>query len=166
MKTQYWSRIQMKLFREWEDARQKVNQWKSEGQMVVFTNGCFDLLHPGHLQYLSEAKDSGDRLIIGLNADDSVKRLKGEGRPVRKVEERALMLAGLEMVDAVVAFSEDTPLQLIEYLRPDILVKGGDYEIKDIVGAKEVRSYGGQVKKLSFQQGFSTTALIEKIKRL
>jgi rfaE bifunctional protein nucleotidyltransferase chain/domain len=156
----------MKLFREWEDARQKVNQWKSEGQMVVFTNGCFDLLHPGHLQYLSEAKDSGDRLIIGLNADDSVKRLKGEGRPVRKVEERALMLAGLEMVDAVVAFSEDTPLQLIEYLRPDILVKGGDYEIKDIVGAKEVRSYGGQVKKLSFQQGFSTTALIEKIKRL
>lgn len=166
MKSEHWSRIGMKLFTNWKDALKKVEQWKSQDKKVVFTNGCFDLLHPGHLHYLSEARDCGDVLIIGLNSDDSVRRLKGENRPVNSEKERALMLAGMNMVDAVVSFDEDTPLELIKYLRPDVLVKGGDYEIDQIVGANEVKAEGGEVRKLSYLQGFSSSALIDKIKRI
>lgn len=131
---------------------------------IVFTNGCFDLLHPGHLRYLAQARDLGDFLIIGLNSDDSVSRLKGPNRPIQKEAVRAEMLAALHVVDAVVVFDEDTPFELINYLKPDILVKGGDYTPDTVVGADVVTANGGQVEIISFEEGYSTTDLIEKIK--
>jgi D-glycero-beta-D-manno-heptose 1-phosphate adenylyltransferase len=130
---------------------------------VVFTNGCFDLLHVGHLRYLQQARSLGDQLIVGLNSDQSVKRLKGESRPVQTELDRAEILKGLRCVDEVIIFNEDTPLKLIESIRPDILVKGGDWDVSRIVGADFVMSYGGEVKSLPFHQGRSTSNLIEKI---
>ena len=131
---------------------------------MVFTNGCFDILHYGHLHYLIQARELGDRLIIGLNSDASVSRLKGEHRPIQDLRTRQMMLASLEFVDAVVLFEEDTPLNLIKNLLPDILVKGGDYSPETIVGAKEVRDSGGEVKVLSFIPGYSTSSIEQKIK--
>ncbi len=133
---------------------------------VVFTNGCFDLLHPGHIHYLSAARELGDFLIIGLNDDNSVHRLKGENRPVNPLEYRACMLAALWCVDMVVAFSEDTPLALIKVLRPDVLVKGGDYKPEDIVGGSEVRAHGGDVIVIPFVEGYSTSKLIARIQAM
>jgi D-beta-D-heptose 7-phosphate kinase/D-beta-D-heptose 1-phosphate adenosyltransferase len=133
------------------------------GQKMVFTNGCFDLLHPGHLRYLDQARSLGDYLFVGLNSDESIRRLKGPGRPVRNQDERAEMLAGLTMVDGLAIFDEDTPLAMILALKPDFLVKGGDWAVGDIVGGQEVLSYGGQVRSLTLEKGYSTTALIEKI---
>ena len=130
---------------------------------IVFTNGCFDLLHVGHLRYLKEARALGDRLVVGLNSDDSVKRLKGENRPLVSENYRKEMLLALRFVDEVEIFNEDTPLDLIKKLKPQVLVKGGDYKISEIVGAKEVLENGGEVKSLEFYQGFSTSALVEKI---
>jgi len=130
---------------------------------IVFTNGCFDILHRGHIMYLSQAKELGDYLVIGLNSDSSVKILKGPSRPVNNQEDRALMLAALEFVDAVILFEEETPLKLIENISPDILVKGGDYIPENIVGYDHVMQHGGQVKVLPFVTGYSTTNLIEKI---
>lgn len=130
---------------------------------VVFTNGCFDILHVGHVRYLKQAKALGGKLVVGLNSDESVKRLKGEKRPLVSELERKEVLEALDCVDEVLIFSEDTPLELIKRLKPDILVKGGDYELKDIVGAKEVLSWGGEVKPLSFYEGFSSSNIIEKI---
>lgn len=166
MSSEHWKKVERKVCESWEKAAKLRQEGLEKRNKVVFTNGCFDLLHPGHLQYLSEARDCGDMLIIGLNDDSSVKRLKGEGRPVREVRERALMLAALQMVDAVVVFSEDTPLELIKYLQPDVLVKGGDYMLENIVGAREVLARNGTVKQLSFVEGYSTTSLIRKIKKL
>ncbi len=130
---------------------------------VVFTNGCFDIIHSGHIAYLKEARSLGDKLIVGINTDASVKRLKGNGRPINNLEDRIEVLSSLSFVDEVIPFDEDTPLQLIKKIRPDVLVKGGDYKISEIVGAEEVISYGGQVRVLSFMRGKSTTRLIKKI---
>ena len=130
---------------------------------VVFTNGCFDILHRGHVEYLFSARAMGDRLIVGLNGDGSVTRLKGEGRPVNPYEDRAIVLAGLEAVDAVARFDEDTPLALIAALLPDVLVKGGDYRADDIVGAAEVRKAGGEVAVVSLVEGRSTTGIIDRL---
>lgn len=138
--------------------------WKAEGKKVVFTNGVFDLLHIGHITYMAKAAELGDKLIIGLNADASVKRLKGDDRPVNDQNSRALLLAALFFVDAVVLFEEDTPQQLITALLPDVLVKGADYAIENIVGAKEVIANGGEVKTINFVEGHSSTAIIQKIK--
>jgi rfaE bifunctional protein nucleotidyltransferase chain/domain len=135
----------------------------ASGRRLVFTNGCFDLLHEGHLTYLAEARALGDHLLVGLNSDASTGRLKGPSRPVRDERERALMLAALVMVDTVTLFGEDTPLALIEALKPDILVKGGDWAVEDIVGGRETLARGGQVRSLTLTPGRSTTALIERI---
>jgi rfaE bifunctional protein nucleotidyltransferase chain/domain len=134
------------------------------GKQVVFTNGCFDILHVGHVRYLQEARAQGDWLVVGLNTDASVRRLKGPSRPLQSEEARAEILAALACVDFVTFFSEDTPENLIRELRPDVLVKGGDYSIESIVGAPFVQSYGGRVKSLQFVDGFSTTSIIKKIK--
>lgn len=139
---------------------------RANGQRVVFTNGCFDILHAGHVEYLTEARQKGDRLIVAINDDAGVKRLKGAGRPINTVDRRQTMLAGLEAVDWVVSFSEDTPEALLELIRPDVLVKGGDYTVDQVVGSDIVRSYGGEVSVLKLVDGLSTTALAEKIKRL
>lgn len=138
--------------------------WRFKNQKIVFTNGCFDLLHPGHIEYLAKARDLGDILIVGLNTDASVKRLKGEGRPTQNQEARAMVLAGLGNVDGVVLFDEDTPLELIKQVQPDVLVKGGDYEVKDIVGYDVVKAKGGEIITIPFVDGFSTTSILEKIK--
>lgn len=132
---------------------------------IVMTNGCFDILHAGHIDYLSKAKQMGDRLLVALNDDDSVRRLKGEGRPVNNVMQRAIVLSALSMVDWVVVFSEDTPLTLIEKVKPDVLVKGGDYSVENIVGAEFVQSYGGEVKVIDYVEGISTTLLLNRISK-
>jgi len=146
-----------------QQAQDQVRQWKSEGNRIVFTNGCFDLLHPGHIDYLDRAAALGDQLIIGLNDDDSIRRLKGPSRPINPLPDRATMLAALRAVALVVPFSEDTPLKLISALMPDILVKGGDYQADDIVGAAQVRQHGGEVIVMPFIDGHSSSGLIQRI---
>lgn len=146
-----------------QKAAQRIASWRVTGQRVVFTNGCFDLLHPGHVTYLEAARGLGARLVVGLNDDDSVRRLKGPTRPVLTVADRATILAGLEAVDLVVPFAEDTPLELILQLRPDVLAKGGDYDPSTMVGAKEVAGWGGEVTVIPFVAGKSTTQIVEKI---
>jgi len=137
--------------------------WKAQGKRVVFTNGCFDLLHPGHITYLQDAKTLGDVLIIGLNDDASIRRLKGDARPINPLDDRAVMLKALKPVDEVVAFSDDTPFNLISALLPDVLVKGGDYSADNIVGADVVTNAGGHVTTIPFLAGYSSTRLIQKI---
>lgn len=137
-------------------------QWRNEGLTVVFTNGCFDLLHIGHVTLLDEARREGDRLIVGINSDASVSRIKGPSRPIVPEYARARVLAGLAAVDAVVVFNEPTPLEIMIALRPDVIVKGGDFADCEIVGAPEARSWGGRVKILSLVEGFSTTNLIAR----
>ena len=144
---------------------QKVSQWKNEGKKIVFTNGVFDMLHKGHIFSLSQAAKQGDILIIGLNADSSVKRLKGNDRPINDQQARALLLASLVMVDAVIIFEEDTPIKLITSILPDVLVKGGDYTIDEIAGAKEVIANGGKIVINPVIDGFSTTAIIKAISK-
>jgi rfaE bifunctional protein nucleotidyltransferase chain/domain len=146
-----------------EVTKAKVDFWKSEGDKVVFTNGVFDLLHIGHITYMAKAADLGDRLVVGLNADSSVKRIKGESRPINDQANRAALLAALFFVDAVVIFDEDTPINLISTLLPDILVKGSDYTIDTIVGAKEVMANGGEVKTIDLVEGYSSTSIIKRI---
>mgnify|MGYP000161809354 CR=1 FL=1 len=148
-----------------QQAQQLVQRWRLFGQTTVFTNGVFDLLHEGHLFSLSEAAKEGDHLIIGLNADASVKKLKGPNRPIQSESSRSKLLAALPFVDAVVLFESDTPAELIERIEPDVLVKGGDYTIDTIVGAKEVIANGGKVVINPIVEGFSTTNIIEKIKK-
>lgn len=142
----------------------KVKSWKSEGKKIVFTNGVFDLLHLGHITYMAKAAELGDKLIIGLNADASVKRLKGENRPVNDQSNRAALLATMYFIDAVIVFEEDTPLNLITHIMPDILVKGADYSVENIAGAKEVLANGGEVKTITLVEGHSSTNIINKIK--
>ena len=143
---------------------EKTNQWKKEGKKIVFTNGVFDLLHKGHIFSLTQAAKEGDVLVIGLNSDGSVRRLKGDSRPINDQDSRALLLAALSMVDAVVIFEEDTPLKLITSILPGVLVKGGDYTVDEIAGAKEVVANGGKVVINPILDGFSTTAIIKAIK--
>lgn len=145
-------------------AQAQRRDWAARGEKLVFTNGCFDILHYGHLHYLAQARDLGDRLMIGLNDDASVGRLKGSNRPIQDIQTRQMMLAALEFVDAVVLFQEDTPLKLIKAVLPDVLVKGGDYTPDSIVGAKEVQAAGGEVKVLSFIPGYSTSSIEQKIR--
>ena len=142
-----------------------INRIKAERKKIVFTNGCFDLLHVGHVRYLAQAKKLGDFLIIGLNSDSSVKELKGEDRPINSFKDRATLLSAIESVDLVIMFEEQTPENLIKDIVPDILVKGGDYNIEDIVGYQTVVQNGGQVKTLSFYDGYSSTNYINKIKK-
>ncbi|HEY2481682.1 MAG TPA: D-glycero-beta-D-manno-heptose 1-phosphate adenylyltransferase, partial [Caulobacteraceae bacterium] len=142
-----------------------IGRWRARGLKVGFTNGCFDILHPGHIAYLSQARSWCDRLIVGLNSDASVRRGKGEGRPVNGLEARALVLAGLACVDLVTAFDEDTPIALIAAARPDLLVKGGDYDLSTVVGADLVQGWGGEVRIAAFVEGHSTTATLAKAGR-
>lgn len=138
-------------------------QWREQNRRVVFTNGCFDILHRGHVEYLQQARGFGDVLIVGLNADDSVRRLKGEGRPIVPQEDRATILAALRCVDCVVFFEEDTPANLIARIQPDVLVKGADYQIKEIVGHEQVQAAGGEVVRIPLTPGRATRDVIATI---
>ncbi len=150
---------------DWEAAARWVRDLQARGRTVVFTNGCFDLLHPGHVAYLEEARSLGDALVVGVNTDASVQRLdKGPGRPVATERDRARVVAALACVDRVVLFGEDTPLELITALSPDVLVKGGDYALDAIVGREVVEARGGRVLALPFRPGYSTATLIERIR--
>ena len=142
-----------------------INNHKIDSKKIVFTNGCFDILHVGHIRYLLEAKSLGDILVIGINSDKSVKELKGSSRPINSLSDRALMLSELSYVDYVISFEEQTPLKLIKIIMPDILVKGGDYTVETVVGSSEVIHSGGQVKLLQFHNGYSSTNYIDKIKK-
>ena len=146
------------------DLKREIDQLKSEGKRIVFTNGCFDILHPGHTRYLYSARQLGDYLVVAVNSDRSVKAVKGEGRPILSQEARADLLAAFSFVDGVTIFDEDNPLKVIQYLSPDILVKGGDWAEGDIIGADVVKEAGGDVKRIPFISGFSTTDIIKKIK--
>jgi D-glycero-beta-D-manno-heptose 1-phosphate adenylyltransferase len=143
----------------------KVAEWKAKGEKIVFTNGCFDIIHLGHVDYLERARDMGSKLVVGLNTDSSVGRFKGPGRPVQSEESRARVLASFQFVDLVVPFNEDTPLDLISALQPDVLVKGSDYLAENIVGADVVKKGGGKVVTIDFVNGYSTTGVIEKIRK-
>lgn len=143
--------------------RQTLADWRAAGQKIVFTNGCFDLLHFGHLHYLADARDLGDRLVVGLNSAASVRRLKGPTRPINDEHTRTHALAALQFVDAVAIFEDDTPLELIRAVMPDVLVKGGDWRPEQIVGADLVLANGGEVRSLPFVDGYSTTSLEQKI---
>lgn len=149
-----------------EEASIIIADWKANNQKIVFTNGCFDILHPGHIDYLTKAKALGNKLIIGLNSDNSISRLKGPSRPINNDFYRKTMLSALSCVDLVVIFEEDTPLDLIKYFEPNTLVKGGDYNLLGIVGADEVIKNGGNVEIIPFLEGFSSTNVITKIQNL
>jgi rfaE bifunctional protein nucleotidyltransferase chain/domain len=147
-----------------QSLKASIAKWQSEGKKIVFTNGVFDLLHIGHITYMAKAAELGDKLVIGLNSDSSVKRIKGEDRPVNDQNSRAALLAALFFVDAIVVFEDDTPINVITTLMPNILVKGADYSIENIVGAKEVIANGGEVKTIDFVEGYSSTSIIKKIR--
>lgn len=143
--------------------KRTIDRLKKRGKRVVFTNGCFDLLHRGHVAYLAKAKGLGDYLLVALNSDSSVKAIKGKNRPITKQSDRCVLLANLEVVDFVTIFNEATPLKLIELLKPSVLVKGADWKLNNIVGAKVLKSYKGKVKRIAYVKGYSTTELIKKI---
>ncbi len=147
-----------------ESLKEQVTNWKKAGEKVVFTNGCFDLIHRGHIEVLAQTADLGDKLIIGLNSDVSIKKLKGESRPIIDEKSRVILLASLSFVDAIVLFSEETPLNLISNLNPDVLAKGGDYKINTIVGHEIIRKNGGEVILVPFVEGFSSSNIVDKIK--
>jgi len=147
-----------------KDLRGAVDKWRSEEKVIVFTNGCFDIIHRGHVEYIADAKKMGDILVLGLNSDESVQDLKGAGRPFVSQNDRAYILSQLIPVDAVAIFEEKTPLNLIKLVKPDVLVKGGDYSLDEIVGKKEVEENGGTVVTIPLVKGKSTTGLIEKIR--
>ena len=156
-------KINNKIFSDEKIIRQ-VDIWKNYGEKIVFTNGCFDIMHRGHIELLARTADLGDKLIVGLNSDISIQQIKGEGRPIIKEDSRATLLAALDFIDAIVLFSEETPLDLITTLKPDILAKGGDYKIDTIVGHEIVKENGGEVVLIPFINGFSSTNIINKIK--
>jgi D-glycero-beta-D-manno-heptose 1-phosphate adenylyltransferase len=147
-------------------AQNLMKQWKDNNEKIVFTNGCFDLIHPGHVTYLAKAANCGTKMIVALNSDDSVKRLKGNNRPILDQDARLLIMAAFSFVDAVVLFDEDTPLQIIESLLPHVLVKGKDYDVKDIVGADVVIANGGKVETIELVPGYSTSELEKRIKNV
>lgn len=155
--------IQSKIFKNFQDFKGVLDQWKKAGQILVFTNGCFDLVHRGHIDSLAKAADWGDRLIVGLNSDVSVRLLKGENRPLIDEQSRAVMLAAMLMVDAVVLFEDETPYELIRSIMPDVLVKGAEYRIEEIAGFDVVLASGGRVERIDLTEGYSTSDLIQKI---
>ena len=146
-----------------QDLETKLREWSKEGKKIVFTNGCFDIIHQGHIDYLAKAKDLGDILIIGLNTDQSVSTIKGKNRPIQDQESRAIILASMQFVDAIVYFSDPTPYELISSIQPDILVKGADYKPEEIVGYDIVKQKGGEIKTKTFLEGYSTTSIENKI---
>ncbi len=146
-----------------EELKARIESWKANGEKIVFTNGCFDILHRGHVEVLAKTADLGDKLIIGLNSDSSIKKIKKENRPIVDEKSRALLLAAFSFVDAIVLFSEQTPINLIAEIKPDILAKGGDYEIQEIVGHNIVQGNGGEVITIPLTEGFSSTNIIDKI---
>lgn len=149
--------------RELPDAKKKVERLRSKNKKIVFTNGCFDILHIGHARYLYAAREMGDFLIVAMNSDRSVKAIKGPDRPIMNQSERSEMLASLECVDMVVIFDEDNPIEVIRYLMPDILIKGGDWKEEDIIGADVVRAAGGQIRSIPYINGYSTSGIIKRI---
>ena len=158
------SSIKEKVFTSVESLSSKIKIWKKADKKIVFTNGCFDLIHVGHVLYLESAASLGDILIVGLNSDDSVRRLKGPTRPINNQLNRSIVLAGLSSIDAVIIFEEDDPLHLIKKICPDILVKGGDWKPEQIIGSDFVLNNGGHVRSLEFVEGYSTTSIEKKIK--
>ncbi len=148
---------------EGESLKRQLSVWRFLGKRIVFTNGCFDIIHLGHIDYLSKAKDLGDILIVGLNTDDSVKRIKGDTRPITDEKSRAMILSSLRFVDAVAFFNEDTPHNLIKEVQPDILIKGSDYKADEIVGSDIVQKKGGKVITIEYLEGYSTTSILDKI---
>lgn len=158
-------RYQNKIHTKSADLKKVIDSWKSKKQKIVFTNGCFDILHRGHIFSLTEAAQFGNKLVVGLNSDSSVRQLKGASRPVLNEENRASVLAALEVIDAVVIFDELTPKELIEFIIPDVLVKGKDYAIEDIVGADVVMKNGGTVQTIELIKGISTSDIVKKIKQ-
>lgn len=158
-------RIRNKIFKRPALAAQCA-EWKNQGRKVVFANGCFDILHKGHLEILTRSAEFGDILVVALNTDTSVKKLKGDLRPVNNEDFRTWMMASLEIVDAVVLFDEETPAELIKAITPDIIVKGGDYTVDQVVGAEHVISHGGEVKIFPIVKGYSTTGIIDAIQKL
>ncbi len=149
-----------------EEMNQPLARWRFLDKKIVFTNGCFDIIHKGHVDYLARAAEFGDIMIVGLNSDDSVKRLKGNGRPLQDQESRAIILSSLKMVNYVILFDEDTPFNLINHIKPDFLVKGSDYKEKEVVGADIVKSNGGEVILIDFLDGYSTTSIINKLNQI
>ncbi len=148
-----------------EKAKKEIDRLNSERKRVVFTNGCFDILHPGHTRYLHAARQLGDHLVVAVNSDKSVRAIKGEGRPVLSQDARMELLAALSFVDSVVIFEEDNPLKVIRYLTPNILVKGGDWKEEEIIGAHVVKNKGGEVVRIPYISGFSTTEILKKVKK-
>ncbi|MCY1634449.1 D-glycero-beta-D-manno-heptose 1-phosphate adenylyltransferase [Marinifilum sp. D737] len=157
--------IKDKIIFKKEDAFNLLQTWRFKDEKIVFSNGCFDIIHRGHLEYLASAASMGNKMIIGLNSDSSTQRLKGPTRPIIDEYSRALLLASLGFVDMVILFEEDTPYNLIDFVQPDILVKGSDYKAEDIVGYDIVKAKGGEIKTLDFIEGFSSTGIIKKIQR-
>lgn len=156
--------IQSKIFENTREFRPVLDQWKKAGESVVFTNGCFDLIHRGHIDSLAKAAELGNRLIVGLNSDVSVRLLKGENRPLVDQQLRAVLLASMLMVDAVILFDEETPYSLISSILPDVLVKGNEYRLEEIAGYDIVLASGGRVERIELTEGFSTSDIIQKIK--
>ncbi len=157
------SRLQSKILSV-SALENQLKKWRNADEKIVFTNGCFDLIHFGHIDYLAKASDLGNRLVVGLNTDASIRRLKGSSRPIKDEQSRLALIAGLSFVDAVVLFDEETPIKLISIIKPNVLVKGGDYEVKDIVGHEIVQSNRGKVCTIDFVDGYSSSKLIEKVK--
>lgn len=157
------SRLQSKILSV-SALENQLKKWRNANEKIVFTNGCFDLIHFGHIDYLAKARDLGNRLVVGLNTDASIRRLKGSSRPIKDEQSRLALIAGLGFVDAVVLFDEETPIKLISIIKPNVLVKGGDYEVKDIVGHEIVQSNSGKVCTIDFVDGYSSSKLIEKVK--
>ena len=156
-------KINKKIFLE-KDLRIKLDSWRQKGEKIVFTNGCFDLIHLGHIEVLARSADLGDRLIIGVNTDISIKNIKGENRPIIEEDSRVKQLAALEFVDAVILFNESTPNKIINHIKPDIITKGGDYKAEEVIGYKTVNENNGRVVIIPLTQGFSTTSILNKIK--
>lgn len=160
----YLKKINNKIFTI-KKLKKEVDNWKKSGEKIVFTNGCFDIIHRGHIELLAHTADLGDKLIVGLNSDISIQKIKGKSRPIIQQDSRAILLAALDFIDAIILFSEETPINLIKLLEPNILAKGGDYKINTIVGNEIVKKNGGKVILVPFVDGFSSTDIITKIKR-
>lgn len=157
------NKLKAKIFNI-KNLSQIINEWRLNGDKIVFTNGCFDLIHLGHLEILARSADLGDKLIVGINSDMSIKKIKGNSRPIIEEDSRAKQLAAIEFIDAVILFNEDTPYNLINILKPDVLTKGGDYKKNDIVGNQLINKEQGEVVIIPLTQGYSTTSILEKIK--
>ena len=157
------NKLKAKIFNI-KDLSQIINEWRLNGDKIVFTNGCFDLIHLGHLEILARSADLGDKLVVAINSDMSIKKIKGNSRPIIEEDSRAKHLAAIEFIDAVVLFNEDTPYDLINILKPDVLTKGGDYKKNDIVGNQLINKEQGDVVIIPLTQGYSTTSILEKIK--